>query len=76
MGAADIILFALLALAEVCLMVHRYHRRLRLVRSERMMRSLRAAVERETGAGRVVDAPAANRDRAAFRARSCAPALP
>jgi hypothetical protein len=58
MGAADMILFALLALTEVCLMVHLYHRRVRRVRSERMMRSLRSAVEREIGAKPAVVAPA------------------
>jgi hypothetical protein len=50
MGAVDFILFTLLAFGETALMIHLYRRRARRVRSERMMRSLRAAIERETGA--------------------------
>ena len=57
MGAADVVLFALLGLAEICLMVHLYRRRARRVRSERMMSSLREAIEREAGANRAVIAP-------------------
>ena len=50
MGAADAILFALLALAEVTLMIHLHRRRQRLARVARMMRSLRIAVRKETSA--------------------------
>jgi hypothetical protein len=49
MDAADTTLFLLMALADVCLMVHLHRRRQRRNRLERMMRSLRLAVQRETG---------------------------
>jgi Flp pilus assembly protein TadB len=49
MGAADTMLLTLLALAEACLMIHLYRRRQRRYRTERMMRSLRTAIQRETG---------------------------
>lgn len=47
MGAADIMLFALLALADICLLVHLQRRRQRRRVSQRMMRSLRVAIQRE-----------------------------
>ncbi len=50
MGAADMLLFTLLALADICLLIHLRRRRARRLRSERMMRSLRAAIQREVGA--------------------------
>jgi hypothetical protein len=49
MGAADVILLLLLAMADVCLLVYLHQRRSRRLRSERMMRSLRAAIHREIG---------------------------
>jgi cbb3-type cytochrome oxidase subunit 3 len=49
MGAADTILLALLALADVCLMVHLYRRRQRRNKVERMARALRSAIRREVG---------------------------
>jgi hypothetical protein len=49
MGAADMILFALLALADISLLIHLHRRRQRRVLSQRMMRSLRAAIQREVG---------------------------
>jgi 16S rRNA C1402 N4-methylase RsmH len=42
-------LFALLALADISLLVHLHRRRQRRYRVERMMQSLRIAVQREIG---------------------------
>ena len=53
MGAADTILFALLALADFCLLFHLHRRRQRLRRSQRMMWLLRIAIRRETAAARM-----------------------
>jgi hypothetical protein len=52
MGAADAILFALLALADFCLVFHLHRRRQRRRRSQRMMRMLRIAIRRETASAR------------------------
>jgi hypothetical protein len=49
MGAADITLFALLALADMAVLSYWRVRRQRRMRSERMTRSLRSALERENG---------------------------
>jgi hypothetical protein len=49
MGAADTMLFALLALADITLLVHLHRRRQRRYRLTRMMRSLRLAVRRNIG---------------------------
>jgi hypothetical protein len=49
MGAADVILLLLLAMADVCLVVTLHRRRAQRLRSERMMRSLSAAIRREIG---------------------------
>jgi hypothetical protein len=54
MGFPDMMLFALLALADACLMVHLSRRRQRRQRGERMMRSLRWAIQREIGTTPVV----------------------
>jgi hypothetical protein len=60
MGAADTMLFALLALADVSVVVLLHQRRQRRQRIERMMRSLSASVRREIGTPMVtVDAPRA-----------------
>lgn len=58
MGAADFIVLTLLGMAEICLMVHLHRRRQRRVRAQRMMRSLRSAIQREVGSP-VADVPAA-----------------
>jgi hypothetical protein len=58
MGAADLMLLMLLAMADACLLVHLHRRRQRRVRTQRMMRSLRSAIEREVGVP-LVDVPAA-----------------
>jgi hypothetical protein len=47
MGAADTMLFALLALADICLLIHLHRRRQRRRLSQRMMKSLRLAIQRE-----------------------------
>ena len=52
MGAADTMLFALLALADFCLLVHLHRRRQRRLRSQRMMRILRIAIHREIASAR------------------------
>lgn len=49
MGAVDFILLTLMALADTAVLIHLHRRRARRLRSERMMRSLRAAIEREIG---------------------------
>jgi hypothetical protein len=49
MGAADVILLLLLAMADVCVLVTLHRRRALRLRAERMMRSLSAAIRRETG---------------------------
>jgi hypothetical protein len=49
MGAADVMLFLLLALADACLLIHLHRRRQRRVRAQRMMKSLRRAIQREVG---------------------------
>jgi hypothetical protein len=49
MGAADTMLFLLLALADICLVIHLHRRRQRRMLSQRMMRSLRLAIQREVG---------------------------
>ena len=51
MGAADIVLFATLAVVDVCVLAYIHHRRQKRVRMERMMRSLRSVVRREIGTG-------------------------
>ena len=48
MVAADMLLFALLALADAALLTHLHRRRQGRYRAERMMRSLRRAIHRET----------------------------
>jgi hypothetical protein len=58
MGAADTILLALLALADICLMVHLYRRWQRRNKVERMTRALRSAIRREVGV-ETVPAPSA-----------------
>jgi len=50
MGAADMVLFGLLVVANMAILSCLHRRRQRRLRRERMMRSLRAAVERQTGA--------------------------
>src|SRR3954454_21595244 len=47
MDVVDAMLFALLALAEVRLIIHLHRRRQRRVRVERMTRSLRVAIRKE-----------------------------
>lgn len=47
MGAADFMLFALLALANASLLAHVHRRRARRDREARMMKSLRNAIRRE-----------------------------
>jgi hypothetical protein len=47
MGAADFMLFALLTLANACLLGYVRVRRERRRRQQRMMRSLRKAIRRE-----------------------------
>lgn len=47
MNAVDGFVLALLALADIALMVHLRRRRQRSARAERMMRSLRFAIRRE-----------------------------
>ncbi len=54
MGAADMMLFALLALADACLLVQLNRRRQRRNRMSRMTRSLRVALQRENGAPVVI----------------------
>jgi hypothetical protein len=49
MGAPDMMLFTLLAVADGMLLLHLYRRRQRRYRSEQMMRCLIAAVRREVG---------------------------
>ena len=48
MGTADMLLFAILALADAALLTHLHRRRQRRYRMERMMHSLRRAIRRET----------------------------
>lgn len=50
MGVADVVLLMLIALADCALLAHLHLRRQRRVRIERMMRSLRGALQREAGA--------------------------
>jgi len=50
MNAADALVFALLALADLSLMVHLRRARMRRLRIKRMMRSLELAVQRENAA--------------------------
>ncbi len=59
MGAADMMLLALLVLGNACLMTHRFRRRARDAKIRRMLRSLQAAIRREIGAEaiRVAEAP-------------------
>lgn len=57
MDAADLMLFTLLALADVCLLLQLHRRRQRRYKRERMTRSLRSAIQREIGAGVVRVAP-------------------
>ena len=57
MGAADIMLLLVLAIADFCLMVHFRRRRARRMRMQRIMRSLRRAIQREVGTP-AVSAPA------------------
>ena len=45
MGAADTMLIALLALADLCLMIHLRRRRQRVVKVERMMKALRRHIQ-------------------------------
>jgi hypothetical protein len=47
MGAADFMLFALLTLANACLLVYVRVRRERRAQQQRMMRSLRNAIRQE-----------------------------
>jgi hypothetical protein len=47
MGVADAMLFVVLALADLCLLVHLHRRRQRRLREKKMMLSLRAAAQRE-----------------------------
>jgi hypothetical protein len=49
MGAADTMLFTLLGFADICLVIHLHRRRQRRMLSQRMMRSLRLAIQREVG---------------------------
>ena len=49
MGAADTMLFTLLAFADICLVIHLHRRRQRRRLSQRMMRSLRLAIQSEVG---------------------------
>jgi hypothetical protein len=53
MGAADIILFVLLGLADICLVIYMHRRRQRRMLSRRVMRSLRLAIQREVGTSRL-----------------------
>jgi hypothetical protein len=53
MGAADTMLLLLLALADFCLLLHLHRRRQRRMRTERMMKSLRRAIQREVGVTKV-----------------------
>jgi hypothetical protein len=48
MGTADFMLFALLTLANACVLGFFHRRRDRRGREQRMMRSLRNAIRRET----------------------------
>jgi hypothetical protein len=48
MGAPDMLLFALLALADAALLTHLHRRRQRRRSLDRMMQSLRRAIHRET----------------------------
>jgi len=57
MDAADALLFALLAFADLALMIHLHRRRARRIRFERMMRSLKLAVQREIGTATVAMRP-------------------
>jgi hypothetical protein len=54
MGSADVMVLVLLALADLRFLLHLRRRRERQTRSDRMMRSLRIAVQREVG---IPDAP-------------------
>jgi hypothetical protein len=47
MGAADFMLFALLTLANACVLGFIHRRRARREREQRMMRSLRTAIQRD-----------------------------
>jgi len=49
MGAADFMLFALLALADACLLTHLHRRRQRRMKVVRMMQALQSAIRREVG---------------------------
>jgi hypothetical protein len=49
MGAVDFMLFALLTLANACLLVYVRVRRERRTRRQRMMRSLRSAIQQDAG---------------------------
>ncbi|SPF47898.1 hypothetical protein SBA4_3800003 [Candidatus Sulfopaludibacter sp. SbA4] len=56
MNASDALVFALLALADLSLMVHLRRARARRLRMKRMMRCLELAVERENAAAPAVPA--------------------
>jgi len=49
MGAADLMLLLILGLADFCLLLHLHRRRQSRVRTERMMKSLRRAIQRDVG---------------------------
>ena len=54
MGAADMMLFLVLALTDFCVLLHLHRRRQRRVRAQRMMTSLRRAIQRDSGVPAVV----------------------
>jgi hypothetical protein len=56
MGFADAMLFAILALADMVLLVHLHRRRQRRRREQRMMSCLRSAAQREIDAARIAGA--------------------
>ena len=58
MGAADTMLLLILAVADFWLVLHLHHRRARRMRTQRISRSLRRAIQREVGEP-AVSAPAA-----------------
>ena len=57
MDAVDAMLFALLALGDLCLVIHLHRRRQRRFKLERMMRALRRAIHREIGVQKAAPAP-------------------
>ena len=54
MNLADVLIFAMLAAADVCLIAHLRHRRARYIRMDRMNRCLELHIRSEVASGAVV----------------------